>query len=60
MRELVKVPNIERKCSRCKKPQPVDEDKSNENWKVYDMKATCSCGEKFQIFINGEPIGGGD
>lgn len=33
---------IEIHCEDCGKEMPIDHDKSNENWKVYEMK--CECG----------------
>lgn len=57
--KVAKIPKVEMKCERCGKPQPKDENKSNENWNVFDCKAVCSCGGKFQMFIDGEMIGGG-
>lgn len=34
-------------CNKCGKLQKRNEEKSNENWDVYDCKAKCECGGKF-------------
>ena len=44
-----KEKEIKRVCEKCGKPQPIDKEKSNENWNVYDPKAVCECGGKFKF-----------
>lgn len=34
-------------CERCGSIAPIDEEKSNENWKVYSTKEPCKCGGRF-------------
>lgn len=55
---MAKIPKIEFKCEKCGKLQSKNEEKSNENFEVFDCKMICSCGGKFQMFIDGEMIGG--
>ena len=38
-------------CNKCGKEPKKNEDKSNQNWKVYD-NISCECGGKFKIKIN--------
>jgi hypothetical protein len=47
---------FEFKCNKCGKPQPKNEEKSNENWEVHDCNAKCDCGGKYVLFINGQPL----
>jgi hypothetical protein len=37
-------------CSKCGKLAPINEQMSNENWIVYDVKKPCSCGGVFKMF----------
>lgn len=36
-------------CNKCGKSAPVDEEKSNENWKAYKTSEPCECGGKFGL-----------
>lgn len=40
---------IVRACKLCGRLQKKDEKQSNENWNVYDLKAKCECGGKFEF-----------
>lgn len=51
---MAKELKIEHKCEKCGKPQPRNEEKSNENWDVYDCNKTCECGGKFITYMNGQ------
>ena len=53
----MKKRGIEFKCKKCGKPQPKNEEKSNENWKVYDSNKKCDCGGDFIMFMDGVPLG---
>lgn len=44
---MAKKPKIVRVCENCGKPQPILEEKSNENWRAYDPNLKCECGGKF-------------
>lgn len=46
---MAKKKEIKCVCEKCGKPQPIDKEKSNENWNVYDPKAVCECGGKFKF-----------
>ena len=35
-------------CNNCKKVAPINKEKSNENWIVYDVKEPCECGGRFR------------
>lgn len=35
-------------CEKCKKVAPIDKEKSNDNWIVYNVKEPCECGGKFR------------
>lgn len=48
---------IERKCIKCGAKQERDENKSNENWNVYDNKVKCKCGGEFGLYIDDRLIG---
>lgn len=54
---MAKTPNIKSICSNCGKPQPINKEKSNQNWNVYDCNQKCECGGKFVMFIGKEKIG---
>lgn len=41
--------SIVRACKLCGRLQKKDEKQSNENWNVYDPKAKCECGGKFEF-----------
>lgn len=47
-------------CIKCKKPQPRNEEKSTDKLNVYDYGQKCSCGGAFELFIDGEPVRGGE
>ena len=49
---------IEKKCVKCGSKQEKDKKKSNENWEVYDNKAKCKCGGKYELYVDGRLIGG--
>lgn len=39
-------------CAKCGNPAPKDEEKSTENWEVYDTLKPCGkCGEKDWAFV---------
>lgn len=54
---MAKELKIEHKCEKCGKPQQRNEEKSNENWDVYDRNQTCECGGKFVTYMNGQKTG---
>ena len=54
---MANKPVIEFRCEKCGKPQPKNEEQSNENWNVYDCNQKCECGGKFCMFIDGHKIG---
>lgn len=41
-------------CNKCGKSAPIDKEKSNENWIVYNVKEPCECGGRFvpKILLN--------
>lgn len=54
---MAKKRKIELKCENCGKPQQKNEEKSNENWSVFDCNQKCECGGKFIIFMDGQKVG---
>ena len=40
---------IKFRCDKCGKEQIPDEEKSTENWTVYDNKEKCECGGEFKM-----------
>lgn len=44
-----KYPKMICYCEKCGKLQPKNEEKSNENWNVYDCNVKCECGGKFVV-----------
>jgi predicted RNA-binding Zn-ribbon protein involved in translation (DUF1610 family) len=54
---MAKSPKTEFKCENCGKPQPINKEKTNKNWKVYDCNQKCECGGKFVMYIGGQRIG---
>lgn len=34
-------------CEKCGKTAPIDTEKSNSNWTVYNVKEPCECGGRF-------------
>ncbi len=51
-----KKTKFEIKCEKCGKPQPKNENTSNENWSVFDCNVKCECGGKFATYIDGKKI----
>lgn len=47
---------MEFKCENCGKSQPKNNEKSNENWNVYDRNQKCECGGKFIAYVNGQRL----
>lgn len=54
---MAKAPKIEFKCENCGKLQPKNDEKSNENWAVFDCKQQCECGGKFVMYMDGQKVG---
>ncbi len=47
---------MEMLCDKCKKPQARNEEKSTENWDVYDCNVKCECGGKYTMHMDGKPL----
>ena len=45
----------EMRCNKCGRPHYKNEEKSIEQWSVYDCDAKCECGGRFVIWLDGEP-----
>jgi hypothetical protein len=45
----MKMENPKPTCDKCGEVAPVNKDKSNESWTVYDIKTPCKCGGKFKL-----------
>lgn len=43
---------LECRCKICGKLAPIDKEKSNENWIVYDTKSKCECGGNYGMTIS--------
>jgi len=41
--------DIKMVCSKCGKQPPINKDKSNKNWTVYDTSKPCACGGKWKV-----------
>lgn len=54
---MARKPDIEFKCDKCGKLQPKNNEKSNNNFDVFDCNQTCECGGKFCMYMNGLKIG---
>lgn len=54
---MARKPKIEFKCEKCGRMQPKNAEKSNNNFNVFDCKATCDCGGKFAMYIDGQKVG---
>ena len=56
---MLKIVNpFEFKCNRCGKRPEKNDEKSNENWSVYNCKQKCPCGGEYVMWVYGEPLGG--
>lgn len=53
----MKIKEMKIACDKCFKEQELDEDKSNENWRVYKNIEECECGGKFKLVIEGKEEG---
>ena len=40
---------ITMKCDQCDNVPPIDDERSSENWTVYETKESCECGGTFRI-----------
>ncbi|MBS4538206.1 hypothetical protein GOQ27_07010 [Clostridium sp. D2Q-11] len=38
-------------CNKCRKEAPIDKEKSNLNWKVYDESKSCKCGGEWKMIL---------
>lgn len=52
----MKMPKFECRCNKCGKNAPINKEKSNENWTVYETKEPCECGGRFVTWADGKPL----
>ena len=50
-----KYPKLIFKCNECGKPQPKNEEQSNESWEVFDTNVKCECGGAFESELIWKP-----